>query len=95
MIVCEELLGLFFLHPFCKLAQESVVVHAQKQTREIGCGSHGHHSSRVMIFEVGQQLEHYDALFLEVGLDLGELDLEVSTQDGLLVHSLQKFAVAL
>ena len=49
----------------------------------------------MMVFEVGQQLEHYDALFLEVGLDLSELDLEVSSQDGLFVHSFQKFAVAL
>lgn len=48
-----------------------------------------------MILEVGQQLEHYDALFLKIALDPRKLDLELRTHDRLLIHWLQKFAVQL
>jgi hypothetical protein len=39
-----------------------------------------------VILEIRQQLEHNDALFLEVGLNTSELNLEVGTQYCLFIH---------
>ena len=49
----------------------------------------------MVILEIRQQLEHNDALFLEVGLNTSELNLEVGTQYGLFIHWFQQFTVQL
>jgi hypothetical protein len=41
-----------------------------------------------MIFEVGEQFEHYDALFLKIGLDARKLLLKLGTHDSLFIHRL-------
>ena len=85
MIVHKQLLGLLLLHPLGQLAQEPVIVHSQQQPGEIGCCAH-RNRRRMMILEVRQQLEHYDALSFEVALDPRKLDLEIRTLDCFLIH---------
>jgi hypothetical protein len=85
MIVHKQFLSFFILKVLSQLTQVPIVVHAEKKAREVRRSST---HRLVMIFEVGEQFEHYDALFLKIGLDARKLLLKLGTHDSLFIHRL-------
>lgn len=92
MIVHKQFLSFFILKVLSQLTQVPIVVHAEKKAWEVRRSST---HRLVMIFEVGEQFEHYDALFLKICLDARELHLKLGTHDSLFIHRLEKFAMQL